>query len=207
MSTICNGGPPDPKPKPNVKPSGLITTEPSLATEYEVEQGSAALANSFRSILSAVSAIELHAIPTVPTYFQAALEASKVALQHYEAVIEIDPNRGADQHEQAAIRALDLSSAIERWNNQNLVPNIGNAVEELRRAAVSGHPAKLLEAFTIRLRKTVQYLDKLNGSPPLNNKAIQWDTWVAISMLVDTMMTGQMIAIINREARELLDSA
>lgn len=208
MSSICNKDP-NPKPIPNRSLVNLTSESTSLSeiTEYEVEQGSAALANSLRHILSAISTIELHVTPMVPSYFEAALESCRTAIYHYKMVSKIDPNHGSDTKEQIAIRSLDLSNALERWNKHWLIPDLFHVAQELEVAASGGQPAKLLEVFTSRLQNATEYLEKLVTSPIImDNRTLQWNTWVVTSLLVETMMAGQMVAIINREAREKMES-
>lgn len=205
MSQICNGGP---RPTPG-RTFGEVPTGLSLEalTEYEVEQGSASLANSLRSILSAITAIELRAPTMVAPHVEAALEACRIAVKHYNTVKDIDPDRGATEKERYSLRSLDFSNFLQRWDAENLIPDLAESAEDVRVAAATGSPAALLEVFNNKLEKATKCLEAIHNGHLASNKVIQWEIWRATSVLVDALMTGQMIAIVNREADALLGSA
>ncbi|MBF6594063.1 MAG: hypothetical protein IVW51_06405 [Thermaceae bacterium] len=206
MSQICNGGGGGGQLGRTLGETPIGLSLEAL-TEYEVEQGSASLANSLRSILSAISAVELRAPTMVSSHVEAALEACKIAVNHYATVMNIDPNRGASEKEKHALRSVNLHESLQRWSAENLIPDLVKSAEEVEKAAATGNPAALLEVFNSRLVSASKHLEAIYQGPLISNKVIQWEIWRATSVLIDVLMTGQMIAIINREANALLESA
>lgn len=172
-------------------------------TEYHVEQGSAMLSSCLRSIASAISAIELHKPAAVRAHIQGASEACKIAVAHYRTVQEIDPNRGATDSEIGALQALDIENAFARWTSYDLIPDLAQCVKDVSIAAKDGGPAAMLNVFNHRLEKANQCLQSVLGSGLTSNHIIQWEIWRALSTVTEALLTGQMIAIVYREATSL----
>jgi hypothetical protein len=145
MSHTCNLYSPS-------RASGVATL--AQRTELEVELGSASFAESFKSVFSAIAALEYQEYAVVNTHIESALDAIQGTQGHYGNVLEIDPNRGMNEVERTSLASLDLKNALERWTQTGLVPDIQTSVRDVVQAAATGNPADLLQVFTMsRQRK------------------------------------------------------
>ena len=184
------------------KKDDLISSNISVSrrTEFEVENGSAALADSIKSIMSAISAIELHAPGMVASHVSSALEATRVGVRHYNNVRDIDPERGLNDSHRSAIQSPDIEKAAGRWRSMHLTPDLDAVVDELKDAAATGKPSELLRIFESRLHDLSSYLESLEKAMPTTPEDMQWDIWVTTSKALETLLVGQMVAMIHREA-------
>ena len=196
MSQACNTG-------PRIDKSAPANINAWKRTEFEVESGSAALANSFQSALAAIAAIELHTPGTVSSHAESALAATKIAQKHYQNVFDIEPERGLSQSHREAIQRLDLTSCVRKWAETGLVPNLETLAEDIKRAAATGKPSELLVVFTKRLGIVEERLQALVQTRPTQLEDLQWQVWMATSALTEALMAGQMVAIVHREADAL----
>jgi hypothetical protein len=193
MSQICN------VVKPDFAPNATNLTE---RTELEVELGSAAFAESFKSVLSAVAAIEYGEISLIDSHIASALDAIQATELHYKAVLEIDPNRGMAQEDRKLLSRLKLDNALERWVQTNFVPDIQTSVHDVVRAAATGSPEKLLQVFTGRVAKAkaLLYEARQRSSLQTDSAGRVAMLWSLTSAMVDALIAGQVIAIVHLEA-------
>jgi hypothetical protein len=175
----------------------------SALTEIEVESGSAVLTSAISSVMSAIAAIELHENELIPVHIEAALDDVRTAQWHYDVVQKIDPERGSTVAEKEALKSLDLSGSLSRWIKAQLIPDIQLIVEELEIAAKSGNPSELLKVFTRRLDDAEKVLIKVHENQSKLHADIQLELWEVTTALVDVLIAGQGVAIVNREAWEL----
>ncbi len=195
MSSICNVGGP-------VRPVNIVPDDINLAalTELEVESGSAALAGAVSSVMSAIASIELHENELIASHMESALDGLRSAQWHYDAIGRIDAERGATSEDRIFLKALDLSSAPSRWKAEGLIPDVDLALEELVKASKSGQPSMLLEVFTRRLNTAERVLQEIHDEKPTSTSDLQLASWRATAALLDAVIAGQGLAVLNRES-------
>ena len=194
MSHTCNYS-----PLPSRMPD---TSTLAHRTELEVELGSASFAESFKSVFSAIAALEYREFTLMNAHIASALDALQGTQFHYSNVLEIDPNRGMDEAGLSAFRALDLSSALERWTGAGLVPDLQESARAVIQAAAKGSPSDLLQVFTSRVEVAKELLKKSEEETLVNagsSKSVE-ALWLVTSAMVNALIAGQLVAIVNRES-------
>jgi hypothetical protein len=198
MSSTCN------VIMPNAKKSSSLAIL-AEKTELEVELGSASFAEGFKSLLSAIAATEYREFSLIEGHMASALDAIQATLKHYATVLEIDPDRGMTKEEKDALASLELKDVSERWIAQNLYPDFQKTLHDITQATATGNPAEMLLVFTERVERVERLLKDAQGNHE-KPKVIHL-IWSISTALVDALMAGQLVAVVNSEAHGRLQAS